>query len=391
MSNSASQPRRAWISKTYLVLANTLVLCVALEVGWRALAPAVERGTRYVSVRGDDVPYALHPYFQTSFPPDSNTLRGARLAGWPVHPMKDDGARFRVVFLGGSTTATMYPYHVRDELERALGPTTIYVLGYDWHCSLHSLYKLWTYADTIAPDLVVVLDNVNDFYRGFTSPATSLPQYREDYSHHAGALHAFWTVGRSRFDGRPVFHARPNGAFEAFEGHADDLASLGGDLLSASAFLRSVRAGFARPPTTEAIVTAMPDGVVLRALPQFERNMANLARSCRVKDVPVLFLTMPWTLASGRSFLPPGTFFTNDGRHHLDDAGFRMGIERFNDAVLALADEPHAHVFALHERIIDPALFLDEVHLTKEGQKLEGEAVARHVIENELLRTPRER
>lgn len=374
----------SWSRAAYLILANTLLLAVALELGFRACAPDPEAAA---AASVDDVPYSLHPVFQTTFPPRDGTVAGPVLAGWRVDPTFDAlaGASNRLLFLGGSTTANMYPSHVRRMLLGNRTSSVALILGYDWHCSLHTLHKLWTYGDEARPDLVVVLEGINDFYRGFTAPDASLPVYRTDYSHHAGGLYPFWTAGRGRWDGRPVFHARPSAKYAGREPYHPGVGGFFDDLAERSAVVHALRdAPFGGPPAP--VQVAMPDELVLRSLPQYRRNLRNIAQSCRAKGWPVLFLTMPWTLRSGRTFLPPGRFFTNDGEHHLDDEGFARGMRAFNDEVRLLGSELGEHVLDLEAQIADPALFTDEVHLGDEGQKAQAKLVGAWILGSRLLK-----
>jgi len=371
----------------YFVLCNTLLLCILVEVGWRVgeFSKGTQSEESALSVR--NVPYTLHPFFQTTYRPDSDTLPGPFLAGWRADPSEfaETPGRKRVMFLGGLTTASLYPHLVRLALDREVGPTTIYNLGFEWHCSLHSLYKFWTYQDEVHSDLVVVLDNINDFYRGFTAPDTSLEQYRPDYSHSAGALFPFWMPGRSRFDQREVFYARPTGRFEGLEANDPTLRGLAKTILRDSEVLHAL--GFSKPRSLQRgqEVVSMPESVYLRSLPAFERNMRNLARSCEQKGVPVLFLTMPFTIGSGHTYLLPGNFFTNDGMHHLGPEQFAAGMRRFNDVVRSLANEPTVCVVDVAVEIVDPALFTDEVHLTEQGQLREAQLVSNAILQRQLL------
>src|SRR5262249_24076484 len=159
----------------------------------------------------------LHPFLQSTLPPAADVDPGPDFAGFVIDPplagaapapARADAAvapgaepepgspparaggargRFRALFLRGPA-AGLAPAGVAPR---------VYNLAAPWHTSLHSLYKFWTYADAVRPQLVIVLDNVNDFYRGFTPPAFSLPVYRPDYSHYAGALNPFWRAGAS--------------------------------------------------------------------------------------------------------------------------------------------------------------------------------------------------
>ena len=89
---------------------------------------------------------------------------------------------------------------------------------------------------------------------------------------------------------------------------------------------------------------------------------------------------------TARTFLPPGNFFTNDGQHHLDDAGFAFGMKAYNDAVRALASEYRLPLLDLEKYIISPAYFTDEVHLTEEGLVYEGRLVGEHILDTKLIR-----
>jgi hypothetical protein len=381
----------------YLVGSGTLVLALMVEIGWRSVVSAIGvfGGKRpgLVQASPRDVPYTLHPYFQVLPPPTKDHQKGPYLAGWAISPpdAAEEKGRFRILFLGGSTTAGQYPGFVREELEKTVGPTTIYNLGYDWQCSLHSLYKIWTYADGIEPDLTIDLEVVNDFFRGFTPPHLSLPVYRPDYSHYSGALNPFWIPGRSRFDGRETFFARPAGLFEKYETQDESLSGLLKSIVRNSAVLQAMHVRLDRPAPPAADSAPKPEETVLRALPDFERNMKNLVASCKLKELPLLLLTMPYTTAANHVFLQPGEFFTNDGVHGLSNEDFSRGMDRFNQAVLELSDEPAVHVLPMAEEIRETALFRDEVHLTPDGQRKEAQIVARYVVDHHLLREPRNR
>lgn len=383
--------RRPWWFALYLILANTLLVVCAAELVARACvtAPdASEANERPASA--DDVPYQLHPSFQTVYPAAEGIADGAALAGWRIEPSAkalETDAR-RIWFLGGSTTASLYPTYVRRFLLGHEINTTAVVMGFDWHCSLHTLHKLWTYGDEVRPDLVVVLEGINDFYRGFTTPDVSLPVYRTDYSHYAGGLYPFWSRGTARADGRPVFYARPSDRYARFEAPEAGVSGLLHDVWRGSALVAALR-GTAQAPEIDVstmVQVPMSDAEVLRSLPEYRRNLRNIAQTCQAKGWPVLFVTMPWTLKAQRTFLPPGNFFTNDGRHHLNDAGFARGMKAYNEAVRKLAAEYRLPLLDLETYIVSPAYFTDEVHLSEDGLVYEGRLVGEHILDTKLIR-----
>jgi hypothetical protein len=368
----------------YLAVCNALLVLVACELGLRLFTATETRADGPARGR-DDVTYTLHPFLQTAIPPSRITLPGPELAGWQVWPSDPNpGAeRKRIMFIGGSTTACAYPFDVHEELEPTM-PNTVYVFAADNHCTVHSLIKFWLYVDEVRPDLVVVLDCVNDFFRGFTSPDMSLPQFRSDYSHFCGQLFPFWSTGHARLDGRLVFYAKPSGRFSIYDERDNSVGGLIASLASDSLMLRKL--GFAaRMPQHPADAVDDAPMQPLRALPTFRRNISNLHRGCVAKRVKVVFLTMPFTIESRHNFLPPGNFFTNDGMHHLEPKDFVRGMRVFNAAIKAMCEDEQCPVIDLAARITDPALFRDEVHLHPEGQKLEAQIVADYIRSQSLL------
>jgi len=384
------------------VLASTALLLLVAEVVCRAVRgrPILAQPQRSARAKGVEggAPYTLHPFLQMANPAGPEVDSGPDFAGFRIDPPDaafDDG-RLRIVFLGGSTTNNRFPNHVRAELEPHVGAITVYNLAFDWYSALHSLYQLATYGERIQPDLVVVLHNVNDFCRGFTPPEYSLPQYRDDYSHYAGALGAMWTPSTAEYDGRPAFTAPTR--YQSFASGGSGRAGLVDVARRESALLDAlmpgrrgtraerIAAATATGPSAEFQQVHLPDELVLRAFPAFCRYMAALRRDCAELGAPVLFLTMPYTLESkSRAFLRPGGIFTNDGAHHITDEDFARGMDRFNAAVAALDDGRDAHVLDLAPRIADPKLFADEVHLTDAGQRVEAHAIAEFVLTARLL------
>lgn len=381
------------------VTASAVLLLALAEFTARVARPSRQRSVQARTAAEEGVPYTLHPFLQMVNPAAEDIDAGPDFAGFRLDPpdtTRDDG-RLRVLFLGGSTMANEFPHQVRALLEPELGPVAVYNLSYDWYTALHSLYQWWTYADLIEPDLVVVLHNVNDFARGFTPPAFSLPQYREDYSHHAGALAMFWTVGAAEFEGRPTFDAPTRSAITRRR-YTRPLRGVAQLLREESALFRAVlgpettrgerlanwRAGYS--DDGDVVRAPMPDEQLLRALPAFERHMTNLRDCALDRGVPTLLLTMPWCAQTPhRQFLATNGLLTNDGRSFMTPDDFARGMRRFNDVVLELGSAKGASSLDLAAQLRDCGMFKDEVHLTPEGLELEARLVSDFIVEAKLL------
>ena len=387
------------VARSWQLVASVALLLLLVELTCRACAQQPAGGARNAKA-SDVVRYALHPYLQTVNSADVDVDKGPDFAGFRIDPPDAAFApeRLRILFLGGSTTATTYPNHVRRMLEPELGPITVYNLGVEWYCTLHSLFQIWTYADRIKPDLVVILHNVNDFCRGFTPPEFSLPEYREDFSHYAGALSMFWWAGVADADGRPSFvsETRLKNLRANLSRVRRDLPTL---IKEESAILSLLR----REPTTreervararaqkrdesDVIREKMPEEVVLRSLPAFERYMLALRKSCEVNALPVLFLTMPFDEHTATpTMLPVGCMFSNDGVHYLTPDDFAFGMKRFNEVVRGVAGPSGVTVLDLEALVVDKSVFIDEVHLTPAGDELQARFVSDFIRTRGLLK-----
>ena len=317
----------------------------------------------------------LHPFFGATNSPGPNIDPGPEIAGAAVYPASwKEAPGPRILFLGGSTTANRYPRLVGEHLRRELGSTSIINLSADGTPTLLSLLKFWTYVDLVKPDLIVVLHAINDFYRGFTPPPRVLPQYRNDYSHFV--FDRQWQIRPSVYDGRPVFTEGPWRSFT--------IGSLWQSLTRSSRLLDELRERISAEPSCRE--TRLPTRQLLRALPDFERNLSNLIDSVKEKAMFLLLLTMPFTLeGNARDFLKPGRYFSNDGIECMPDQQFVEGMQRFNQVTRELAAGSNALFFDLASQLRDATLFEDEVHLTKAGLEIEARLVGDFILSSRVL------
>jgi lysophospholipase L1-like esterase len=63
----------------------------------------------------------------------------------------------------------------------------VFNAGRDWATTRHSLIAYSTYYQDWKPDLVLILEGINDLYRSFSPPAYALGEYDALYSHFYGA------------------------------------------------------------------------------------------------------------------------------------------------------------------------------------------------------------
>lgn len=102
---------------------------------------------------------------------------------------------FRILCLGGSTTFCInlprkerYPNILQAILQKHYSLIKIEVLnaGKDWYTTKHALINYATYYRYWKPDLIIVLQGINDLYRSFSPPRWAIGEYNDQWSHFYG-------------------------------------------------------------------------------------------------------------------------------------------------------------------------------------------------------------
>ena len=95
---------------------------------------------------------------------------------------------FRILTLGGSTTAKGYPGILQKILQKKYPSLKITVLnaGVLWYTTEHSLINYVTYCREFKPDLTIIMHAINDLYRSFSPSNYAIGDYNDRYSHFYG-------------------------------------------------------------------------------------------------------------------------------------------------------------------------------------------------------------
>jgi lysophospholipase L1-like esterase len=264
-------------------------------------------------------------------------MRGPSLA----QPLPPGG--LSLVFLGGSTTENYayaegdtFPVQVGAALATALArPVRVLNAGMSAGTSSTSLARLQHQVLDLRPDVVVVMDGINDLLDGFHS------SYRRDGRH---------------LERPPVLGETPRSYLY--------------DWLRRTWLPRQPH----RPrPDQEVRVTDYAD---FPSRQVFARNLRSMAAIAEAHGVDALFLSMgtmyrdPPEPGDRERFVMAAAL----GSHataYPDAASLAAGMRAFNDVVLALPESPHVRVFDLASRLPRSwDVFYDDCHFTKPGNRL---------------------
>jgi hypothetical protein len=306
--------------------------------------------------------YLPHPFLQAV--PQPNAAKGINARGFrggePAIP-KPKGL-FRVVLLGGSTTfdpELQYDDTYGRQLELALGKAIaprlaeVQCAAVSAYNSEHSLIRYAADAIDLDADVVLVMDSINDLYLNTFRP------FRRDYGSYPG-------VG-------------PQHLHQGFRDRTHLVDTIG-------FFTRYVLFSDFRRPDDFRANDVVPD------LEPFVRNLRSILVLGRSRGQRVVFCTLPHRFrldgpeadrVLGEAALR--NFF--NGAPLPGFVWFSRYMVVFNDRIRALATEEGLPVLDF-QRDVPPTkeLFIDEMHVTPRGARLEAELATKFLLENGLVR-----
>jgi hypothetical protein len=342
---------------------------------------------RMMTTNGD----RYHPYLQNTPPADDAAQHINRwgFRGDALEREKADDV-FRVFVLGGSTVyCGTVPYeqtHCRlleQRLRQAYPQYRIEVqnLGADWHTTEHDTIKLLFFGQDFSPDLVITFHAINDLVRSLSPDAFADGPYSPDYRHYLGAATLLAGQGRKS----PWLMAGVAG-YWCSDLRFDQVRINGPE----GKGLLGMRTYFV-PKTLPMDIT------VWKSLPAFERNLRDFVAIARSKGMQVLLATQP---SLYRDDLTPAEkeLLVFPLSHHF--RGLRPslhsmveGMRAFNDVTRQLTADSDVDLVDLERLMPKTTDYLyDDVHYTKAGNELVGNAFADQIIDSKIIdRVMRER
>lgn len=291
---------------------------------------------------------ALHPFLQKN--PDHE-----------VSPATcSDGSKFRIMCLGGSTTAWVrkrdgkgWPDLLEERLRLLYPQTDVEVLnaGTQWYSTLHLLINYETLLRPCKPDMLVVMEAINDLLPNADFSYLSKGSFRSDYGHFLGPL---------------------------------------APLLNRGTFLQSLRASL------QGVWYGDRDRRVVEAgafpgLDPYERNIDTIIDLARLDGTEVVLMTQPSLLKEDLTpeesrAMTMVNFEAVGPDKRWSHATARRGMELYNERMRSIAKRRDVVLVDL-ERAIPKSLshFKDEVHYQDPAFDLVAETIAAEIVRRDLL------
>lgn len=359
-----------------------MVVFVAWWVSFQATSMLTERfvGRRIMATISD----MYHPYLQNTPVPNDAAQHVNRwgFRGDDLEQAKADDV-FRIFVFGGSTvycgTVPFEQTHCRvmeQRLREAYPQFRIEVqnLGADWHTTEHDIIKLLFFAQDFSPDLVISFHGINDLARSLSPDMLAEGPYWSDYRHYLGATASLATHGRKLpwFVAGVAGHWCSDLRFDQIRIHGPEGQGLNG-----------MRTYF--------VPKAYPVDVTRwRSLPAFERNMRDFVAIARAKGIHVLLGTQPslyrddLTKEEQQLLLFPLSHHFRGERPSL--RSMIEGLRLFNDSTRRTAAELAVDLVDLERRMPKQTEYLyDDVHFTKAGNELIGNAFADEILAKKIV------
>lgn len=312
-----------------------------------------------------------HPFLQNRNRPGDERyhVNAHGFRGEEIAKRKPNGV-FRVFFMGGSTVfcpnVEWEKSHVRlleKKLRAAYPARRIEVMnaGVPWYTSQHTLINYLFHVRTFEPDLVVFMHGINDVFRSFSPVRFGYGAYREDYSHHYGAV------------SRVILRSFPADRQEGGAG---------------SRFIDHVATSLVdRYARTDAEEVAIDD---FKSLGAFARNVTAFAERLRTDGVQVVLCTQPSLYRpdlddEGRARATLRHVCLEDGKFP-DLESMARAMQTYNATTRRIATRlgvPCVDLEASVPKTVE--YFLDDCHYTEAGNRRMADATFTFLQESLLF------
>ena len=393
MSNAQPEKRvTRWLANLFLVQCSLLAVFAVAEVGARyyLMHALPEREfLKYASVdqlaaRGkaesqQHRKYAPHRYL--GYFPAPNFSRGGEshnalgYRGGEVQMPKPEG-EFRIVCMGGSTTYTefvsdntrTYPYLLEQELRtRGSSRVTVVNAGFPGWSSWETLVDFEFRVLDLGPDLVIVLDSLNDW-----------------------SARAVWPPDAFRGDNSGYRAARFSDVFvPPWYEHSTLVRMLLIRLGYSQPHCRLDRSldphaatSYAQRFMDQVSTGAYPSGIfndvgideMLRAnsTEYFRRNLENVVSIAQTRGIATVLATTPWSTAFEGEW--------------VSSPLVQESLREQNHVIRSIASEQKVHLFDYASAFpAEKRYFLDGRHVTEEGARLQAKLFADYLVSAGLV------
>lgn len=272
-----------------------------------------------------------------------------------------DASRFWIVCLGGSTTAWLrkrdgkgWPDLLEERLRREYPGREISVInsGTQWYSTLHMLITYETIIRPCKPDMIVVMEAINDLLHNADFSYLSKGVFREDYGHFLGPLSTM--LRRSTFS---------------------------------RALWESFCAVWYGKRERQVVETDIFPG-----LETYERNLDTIIDLARADGTEVVLMTQPCLLKEQMTpeeyqAMTMVNYEAIGPDRRWSHATARRGMEQYNDCVRRLAARRNVMLVDLDKEIPKSLqYFKDEVHYRDTAFEVLADALAASIVGRGLIR-----
>lgn len=376
--------RIRFTSRKKVLLTFVLVLLLLLFTEWFV---------QKYNIIVHDQPYYLteaniHPFLQYSLK-ELNNQQNSQLhideqgfRGENVEKAKPKNT-YRIFILGGSTvfnSTTPYelsfPRLIEKQLQKEYPTYRIEVLnaGRDGYTSEHSLIQYLFDIRDYHPDLIILLQGINDLYYSCNSPGLTNGPYESDYSNNLGVLANIAKTYSASLS--PVY---VNIHFRTF------------DLLS-----HFLRYNFYSDITIPLIAkeqsqfpfgkSAKPEEMAYPSLGAFTRNTNYLVRNITEDNTKLILLNQPYSYTEGskKTFYMQQNCLTQDKYPSVES--LMQGITLFNNQTNVIAKANDIPFIDVASQMPKTSIyFTDDVHFTEKGNDRVAQVLLSFITQNEYI------
>lgn len=326
----------------------------------------------------------FHPFLQHKLTRGNNRdnreihINAYGFRGEEILKTKSKGI-YRIFVLGGSTVLNRgVPYEknfvrlVEKKLQKKYPNEKIEMLnaGVDGYSTQHSLIDYMFRIKDFNPDLIIVMQGINDLTSSCSPEGYSLGGYQPDYSHLFGSVS---NIIFSYYRNKPIIGINSI-AIEAFIRFASH--NLYSDIIFAykNKFPEKLR-------TKRISMNKFP------SISSYKRNLVYMVKLTKYDNVKLVLANQPYLYNKNmdeRIWFAQRTCSTKDTHPDLESLIF--GINLFNTATSVIAKEYNIPFIDFASKVPKTLeYFSDDVHFTQKGNQQVADMLYEFIVENHII------
>ncbi len=333
---------------------------------------------------------SFHPFLQSQLNKTENIeVNSYGFRGEEITKEKPEGV-FRIFVVGGSTVlnrevslneSAVKLLEIKIKKQFPDKKIEMVNAGKDWYTTEHSIIQYLFKIKDFHPDMIILLQGVNDMYQSCTSPEFTTKEYKNDYSHFLGPMAR---IILNSFKPQPVISFKLLSFDFLMRSLKDNLYS---DVVNSILKKKNESGGI----YSKNLIIQTYNKTEFESINSFERNLSEFISILKNDNVKLILADQPFLYSNslndtgkGKIFFPK-MFCTKNGKYPSLESIIK-GMNLFNSRTRMLAEKSNTPFISLDSKIPKTIeYFFDDVHFTPKGNEKVSDSIFNFLIDGNMF------